>query len=373
MQGKDRYNDLVRRLWNLAENRPGAYMARVFLLTLPGYAAVAAVPAAAFLLFVLAVLAAQSAGQAAALPLFILAGALLASTLVSLTMRPPAPDGFYLDARNVRELVEAVEDVRQRTGGPRIHAFVVSPEHNATVVQRTRFGPLGPARNHMVVGMPLLDSLSPEHFLAVVAHEMGHLDGRGGSFGARVYRLRLAWHGFASNLEKAGFISWPHRAFFTWYAPYFAAFTHVMARWQESEADQVAARYAGDRTAAQAITAMEVVGRYAVQRFWPRVFRDLAEGGQPAPLSTFAEEAPLSPDSDPVRELLEQAEKESPDLTDDHPSLVERVAKLGRKPEMPPVPGQTASMKYLGDTAGAIRESLDRSFTKAFSRGVRRS
>ena len=62
------------------------------------------------------------------------------------------------------------------------------------IVQRPRFGLFGGARNHLVIGMPLMMALDRQRFLAVLAHEYGHLRGDHGRFHAWVYRARASWN-----------------------------------------------------------------------------------------------------------------------------------------------------------------------------------
>ena len=64
-----------------------------------------------------------------------------------------------------------------------------------------------------------------------------------GRFGAFIYRLRLTW-GTIQDLtgQWQGWASKPFRSLVGWYAPYFNAYTFVLARANEYEADATSAR-----------------------------------------------------------------------------------------------------------------------------------
>ena len=70
---------------------------------------------------------------------------------------------------------------------------IIDDEFNACIVQIPRFGLFGGARNYLVIGLPLMQTLTVEQFAAVLAHEYGHLSGAHGHFSAWIYRLRVTW------------------------------------------------------------------------------------------------------------------------------------------------------------------------------------
>ena len=83
--------------------------------------------------------------------------------------------------------------MRLQLKGPRFHHVLLVDDLNAGVIQRPRLGVFGWPSNYLLLGLPLLEALSPEEALSVVAHEYGHLAGAHGRFEAFVYRLRRTW------------------------------------------------------------------------------------------------------------------------------------------------------------------------------------
>src|SRR5262249_21700409 len=144
------------------------------------------------------------------------------------------------------------------------HARIAKPlDFNAAVVQAPRLGLFGWYRNYLLIGLPLVKALTVEQFKAVLAHEFGHLSKGHGGMSNWIYRQRLRWSRLIAALEAAE--SWGvflFRPFLRWYAPYFNAYSYPLARANEFEADATSARLASRQAAAEALTAVNVVGSY---------------------------------------------------------------------------------------------------------------
>ena len=92
-----------------------------------------------------------------------------------------------------------------------------------------------------------------------------------GDFSGWIYRLRISWHRLLEGMAGGGFaggqLLW---LFFRWYAPYFDAYSQVLARRQEYAADAVAAQVAGADAAASALVRIELASDWLQGEFWPR-------------------------------------------------------------------------------------------------------
>ena len=77
--------------------------------------------------------------------------------------------------RSPPTLFAALDGMRQQLKGPRFHHVLLVGDLNAGVIQRPRLGVFGWPSNYLLLGLPLLEALSPQEALAVVAHEYGHL------------------------------------------------------------------------------------------------------------------------------------------------------------------------------------------------------
>ena len=237
----ERFKRLVSRLEIESAASPGRYQLKVALLALLGVGVIGVVlSVAGFGLLVLVALALALLWKGGLLLLVLLKFAklliflalplwfLVRASLRALFVRLPPPAGLAVARADAPALFAALDRMRRQLKGPPVHQVLLIDEINAAIVQRPLFGLVGWPRNHLLLGLPLLDSLAPEEALAVVAHEYGHLAGSHGRFGAFIYRLRLSWatiDAVASHWRgPAGGLL---RRLVGAYAPYFNAYTFV--------------------------------------------------------------------------------------------------------------------------------------------------
>ncbi|HSE19553.1 MAG TPA: M48 family metalloprotease [Pyrinomonadaceae bacterium] len=123
--------------------------------------------------------------------------------------------------------------------GPKIDRVMVSEDFNVSIVQIPMFGMFGWLHNYLVVGLPLLRAVSPAEFRSVLAHEVGHLSGKHGRFSGWIYHLRQSWIEILTRVrEERSYASFLFEPFIKWYAPYLNAYSFVLVRAQERQADQ---------------------------------------------------------------------------------------------------------------------------------------
>jgi len=370
-----RLDALITRCEALAEQSPGIYRLRVGLLAHLGVVVVLAVVVGSVLLSVLLIFAIAGlsitinelvtygadligldyhghdyvhvvGGGVALLPLFF---AFL--VLKSLWLKIPAPAGVDVDRHSAPRLIEEIQSIRKRLRTLTVHRVVVEPEEfNASVVQVPRLGPLGWHRNHLVVGLPLLEALSPEQFRAVIGHELGHLSRKQTRFRNWIYRSRQSWSRIADELIKEGGIGVLLLApFLSWYSAYFGAYTFVLALANEYDADRASAEVAGRGNAA-ALTTIAAKGRYLGHKFWSDLNKRAAVDPQPPahPFENYLRLARAVPASE-VEACLAHALAATPSHSDTHPCLADRLKAL----DMPPQPlaalAVTAGEALLGD------------------------
>jgi Zn-dependent protease with chaperone function len=330
----DQWDRLVRRLDEKAKVDPRGYKRSVALWAIGGYSVLVGA-----LLFALAAvvgvgLAVIAGGSGLLLKLGIpaLAFALMIARALSVRLTPP--QGIELNAADAPGLFVAIERLRERHGAPKLDHVLLNGDLNAAIVQLPRLGALGWQRNYLIVGLPFMRALSPEEFSSVLAHELGHIGGQHGRFGAWIYRLRTSWGQLMEELDRGGHVgAGLLRRFFHWYVPRFSAHSFALARAHEYEADRASAEAVGARHAAMALARGEVSA--AVEHhYWEQVYRGANEKPAP-PRSAFAElveSLPAAPSEAGVR-ALSSALAQPTDTADTHPSLSDRLRALGCPPE----------------------------------------
>jgi Zn-dependent protease with chaperone function len=385
-----RFNHMVARLEQESLASPTTYRAKVVALTLLGFAILAllfgTVGLGLLVLVGIAVALAFSGGGALilllklgkllillAIPLWYL----VKSGVQALFIRLPAPQGREITRADAPQLFAALDRMRQQMHGPRFHQVLMVDDVNAAVMQRPAFGLVGWPRNYLMLGLPLLESMPPEEALAVVAHEYGHLAGAHGRFSSFIYRLRHTWgtvQAYTDHIQ--GWLGRLVAPLVRWYAPYFNAYTFVLARADEYQADAASAQLVGAAHAAHALKRVNVVASQH-QRFMEHTFDRITRDATPPTdlMHRWAAEVvqPL-PSTDAERWLGMALDREG-HFTDSHPTLRARLLALAAlaaaaepaQEPPPPVQGPSAAQAWLGPLADTLRAEFQRQWADAVS------
>lgn len=352
----------LEHLHPLAQANPSAYRWRVRVWALLGYG---------FILLLLlgtvgtmvGVLALLAFGTAVALLLKVglLLGFFAWKILRSLWVKFDPPQGRALTPAEAAPLFAELRQQSRAMAAPPVHRVLLTTDFNASIVQLPRLGVLGWPRNYLMVGLPLLQALSPEQAAAVVAHELGHLRGGHGKFSAWVYRVSQSWGQLLGQLESHGAGTWLSK-FANWYVPRFNAWSHPLRRADEFEADAAAGRVTSPQALAQALCALVVRDSAIDKLHWDVLSSNLV--ALPAPpsdaisrLLPVAKSARLDDAAETA--LLTTALAADPDPFDTHPTLPERLAALGQVAEVPTSPPVTAAETWFGTHLPALAADLD--------------
>jgi len=361
------FDQLVARLETMAERAPLTYKTRVGLLAVLGYAYIFGILAALLAILGLLALAASTGKHLfviikIGLPLLLLAAVILRA----LWVRLDEPTGRLLTPRDAPQLFAVLAKMRHRLRGPRIHGVLLTDDYNASVVQTPRLGLFGWQKNHLILGLPLMQALSPEQFCAVLAHEYGHLAGAHSRFASWIYRIRKSWHQLMEALDNEGRASFLFKKFFDWYSPYFAAYSFVLARANEYQADDAAKALVGARHAADALINLSLKDTLLHDRFWPDVHAkaDLTPAPAFSPFTQMAGVLREPVDVEEQRQWLKSALARKTDSDDTHPSLTDRLRALGQPPRIPEPASVSAAQHFFGNKEKTLAEELDRGWRK---------
>ncbi len=243
-------------------------------------------------------------------------------------------------------------------GAPALEAVVIDSDLNAGAASMPRMLGLLGDRHVLMIGLPLMRLLDAAELSAVIAHEFGHFRGGHGRFSAWIYRVRLSWYRMVDAMARGGgSLSRLFLKFFDWYVPYFNAYSFVLAREDEYEADAVSARLVGEAARVSALLRVEHAAQWLQTRFWPKMRARMRAQPHP-PVQFNAMMATALRDLPPidVDRLLASAEREN-DLTDTHPTLPQRVSAVGATATLRVQ--DVAAIALLGEALSRIERKLD--------------
>ncbi|GAA4013709.1 hypothetical protein GCM10022280_10030 [Sphingomonas swuensis] len=354
-----RYHPLVARLTRSAERDAASYRRRVILAALLGYVVVGAliglllavVVGSAWSLF------GSSSGAYVKVKLGLVAGALAFAILRSMIVRDDGPSGVLLQRDDAPELFALIDEVRLQLGGFPLHAVYVSDDLNASMAQPARWWIFG-TRNILTLGIPLLSSVDPAELRAIIAHEFGHSVGGHGRWAAFVYKVRMRWMQMAERLQS-GFAAALLGRFFRWYGPWFNAYSFVLARQQEYEADRVAASVTSPATAGHALLRIEAAADHYSDH-WERLWSEARTSAEPSALPFRSFRPHSSGDPSSAEQAIRRALRRPTGLDDTHPSLSDRLAALGVAADAPLPETAGSALDLLGPAADALLDHYDR-------------
>ncbi len=239
----------------------------------------------------------------------------------------PPPEGVKLERGDYPELFNLVDQLSQKLN-IKVDYVMADDAFNAMVVQRPRLGFFGWYENYVVLGLPLMQSLPPEQFKSVLAHEFGHISGNHGKSNSFIYnqRVRLVQLLVAMHQHSQIAMAMLSR-FYDWYYPRFSASSLVIVREHEKQADRQAAEITSNECCGEALALTEVKGAQ-FERIMTDMTDKIRELEAPPDLIYFEVGEKLSgapEDKEKALEGLAHSLSKPTGHEDTHPALAERL------------------------------------------------
>ncbi len=375
------FEHLVRRLELDSHASPAAFRRKVIAISLAAYVVLFGALAGLIALFITLMQWALASHRTVAtikiglFGLFLLP--LIFIVLRVMLMRLERPTGRELTRNEAPKLFDILDKLYAKLKGPAIHHVLVTDDYNAAICQHARFGIFGGYRNYLIVGLPYLLGATPKEMLSVLAHEYGHLCGNHGKASAWVYRQRRLFVSLYEHVEDgagdnllSGAIAGTLKRFF----PYYSAYTFVLARQDEYEADRTAAGMAGRTATAQGLVRGHLLGDWVGRTFWPKLYAHADRAEQPPfmPFASMRMAFKANHDEWATRSALDAAWAQASGVEDTHPCLRERLDAIGAPPALPqPVESSAADVMLAAGVGKQLEAELDKQWWEANGRGWR--
>ena len=367
MEARD-YEMLVWGLQSEAQDLPVQFRTKVLLISLFAYAVLFGL--LALLLIGLVFMFVVMLGNGHTIfKLFFISWVLVVAPIVWLTFRMffaplPVPTGRELTEAEAPQLFKMIADLQHRLQGAPIHHVLITNEFNASIAQCPRYGLFGGYRNYLVLGLPLLYAVSAEEMLAVIAHEYGHLSASHGKLGGWIYRQRStfdALYAHAQERRESNMVNGVIAGLLDWFAPYYNAYTFVLSRQNEYEADAMSREIAGAEASASALIRISLLANWLHGSFWPKLFAQATQHETPPvmPYVAMRKLLAMTMDEWATPERLQEVWKAESDVYDTHPCLSERITALDQRPALPALPKTCAADALLGKFAPQLVHEFD--------------
>ncbi len=320
----------LQRLEEKIAKDPKAYEKQVIFLALLGYGFVFGV---AVLLFLFTILIFFVIGH---FHLFIFIKFLLIYfvfiwlVLKSMWVKFSEPQGIIIKQAQAQKLFELIEEVRKYAESPIVHEVIINEEFNCAIVQYPRLGIFGYYKNILILGLPLLESLTQAEFKAVLAHEMGHLSAKHGIFSSFIYHVRVTWEQIYHNLsQNKALVNLLILEFANWFVPYFDLHSLALIREQENAADQLAAKITNPEISAKALIKIVLLQNDFQLKLTKFIQDQIIIHPKPPDNMAFAYRNIIGNkhDANEIVKTIEENFKQH-GLFDTHPALLERLKHI---------------------------------------------
>lgn len=345
-----KYEQMIRDLEDYAAQYPTRYKYKVLLLSILGYTYIyTLILLIAGLLFLLGYLLIEYRKGVSVIFKIMVPTALFGFMLIkSLWVRLERPKGFELKRKDFPKLFAFIEELQKKLKAPGVKHVLLTDDFNASVYQYPRLGLLGVYDNYLIIGLPLMQSITPDELKAVIAHEYGHIAGAHSKVSGWIYRLRMSWQNIANHLEKQEKSNLLVNLFAGWYFPYLNAYSFVLMRNHEYHADQVAVDITDNKLHGSALIRIGIAGIEMNQSFWPEIFKKADDVPEPEELPyekshSFFKDITMEDSQNILRSMLEEVTG----LEDTHPSLKDRLKFIKQEPEVPELLLQNAAEYFL--------------------------
>ena len=208
--------------------------------------------------------------------------------LQSLNVDIPPPKGIPILREDAPQLHAVVAKLTSETNAPRIDSILLIPEANACITSRYVNGLYGKASTTLLLGLPLLQLLSPADFSALLHHEFAHSSGGHGHTATWTARAWESWTQLPLIEKEMGFsarLILP--PIFRWFVPRLTAYCAVLSRVHEFAADQYALKHSKDSSPDEVLARVALANKFLERRFWPGIWKG-ARDSRRTPAEVFS-------------------------------------------------------------------------------------
>lgn len=365
---------------NAWRDRPRRFLIETALAALAaqalGWVAIALVVAMAGWSIVTLAGEASSVGQAAAWLLLLGAAGATWPLARLLRLQPGVPLGLALAPGQAPALSALIDEVRAHLHAAQVHQVVLDTSLGARLVERPRLGPLGLSRHTLVLGLPLMMSLTPGPLAALLAVELAPLrrapDWRSAWRDPAPWleRQRRLWASLAAAWRPARLLPQWADAFTTLFLrhfwPRFEARALVIARDEAVAADRLACSVGRGPALAQALLRTAIQQHFLDEVFWPRRWDGTRQSAVPdaLPLRELKVLIAASLRHPQAKAWLQESLHAAPSRVhgraDGRAALRERLALTGEPLAITAAAGPNAAEALLGAELDGWIDTLDR-------------
>lgn len=283
-------------------------------------------------------------------------------------MRFSLPSGLELGKADFPRLFELLQELGDVYGEPRIDRVVLRDRFDIRIIKTPRNGFAFSTTRTLVIGLPVLLTMSPLDVHALLARRVGQLAGKQSRLNSWLYFLRHMWGEYLVACSRQGqLLAKPVCGFFAWFTPLFRSFSVGIARNSELQADRYALKAINDRDTARGITGQALIDAYLTHWYWPGILQNAKRTGksETLPHEGMAKIFEDGLSEEEIQAAWKRVEKGRANRNSSMPALMDRLENIGyQKPLFPKALSVTAARFYLGGACDSCIEVIDKRSVK---------
>ncbi len=274
------------------------------------------------------------------------------------------PTGLDVTEEKFPHLSKLIEELASEFGKPKIDRIIIRDKYEMRVIKTPRSGMPFLNTCTLIIGLPVLQTMSPLYFRALLARRIGQLSTQHTPVTTRLYFLNDIWSQFKISCKRS-----KNKAakvlgyFFQLYSPLYQSLLMPLLQNEELEADSYGMDLIHSEDMVECIVYEEVVIEFLNKKFWPKIYHMAKRSKMPEfmPYSQITKVIKAGITDDEISTTIQAALKldvTHPGLT---PSLAKRLNHLGHSRPLPPKRlSKTAADYYLGSSLGKIIQLFDK-------------
>ncbi len=305
---------------------------------------------------------------------------LLSGAITWFILRTPLqpPHGLPLDHSIAPGLLDLIDELENNYGRACVHRVVLRSDFDIQLIRTPRYGVPVWTTNTLTIGLPMLLSLPPAHFEALLARRIGQASGKHNRLSGWFYQLAVIWCVFRdSYIRQASPIVKLLGSFFKFYLPWYRKLAFFAMRHDELEADRYALELVNDRDMAGVMSQEIITRAFLEQKYWPKIKQLVRRGdtSRYAPYRQMPQVVQKSLTAEDARNWLMAAINSPDNLRETLPPLKLRLENIGHMKTGAPIPlTEVAATKLIAPQAlSSILEKFDQRWLKQQQRQTQRS
>jgi len=284
------------------------------------------------------------------------------------------PTGLDVTTEKFPHLFKLIEELRDEFGKPGIDRIIIRDKYDIRVIKTPRPGMPFLNTRTLIIGLPVLQTMSPLYFRALLARRLGQLSTKHTPVTTRLYFFNDIWQQFDKSCKHSKNVFTKVLSyFFQLYSPLYQKVLMPLLQEEELEADSYGMDLINDRDMVECLVYEEVVTHFLHHKFWPKIYHLAKRSKTPEflPYSQMTKVIKAGITDDEISETIQAALKLDISHPAPMPSLMGRLNHLGHSKPLPPKRlNKTAAEYYLGSSLGKIIELFDKRWCAKIQRKI---